>query len=221
MTRAPASFRFFPIPSASAKEAFDFHKSIADVNQHIWPRREDEIQTFADNGELFGIVEDESRCFVGLCYAHLDEPANELEVGGLTVSDKFRKLRLGTFLIRFVLAHVITTELPYSNGQRLIAHVHDENDKPRNILSLLGFKFVKKVSIPGKDAPASMKRDANDNVPGDQFEFELSAVGGLYEWLDAKFTGLLDDGKSVANFDYGDLSLDNIKLALRDISGTH
>lgn len=221
MSSAPVSFLFFSIPSTSAKQAFDFHKSIADVNQHIWPRNESEIQAFADDGELFGIVNQESGSFVGVCYAHLDESSNEFEIGGLAVSDEHRQLHLGTFLVRFVLAHVITTQLPFHNGQRLIAHVHDENNKPRNLMKLLGFRFVKKVSIPGDVAPATMKRDEYGNVSGDQLEFELSAVPGLYEWFENSFTGLLDDGRSGAEFNYGDLGFDYVKSALGAISKGH
>jgi Acetyltransferase (GNAT) family len=139
--------------------------------------------------------------FVGLCYATLDgDHGNEWEIGGLTVPEDLRHLHLGTFLVRFALAHTIAWNRPWHCGQEVIAHVHEENTKPRNLLNRLGFVFVEKVEIPDHIAPASMKRNESGKVAGDKCRFPPSAVATLSNWFEHDFKGTLDDGKTPASF---------------------
>jgi RimJ/RimL family protein N-acetyltransferase len=152
MSDVPESFCFFQVDSTDAPRAFDFHKSIADSNEHIWPRTETEIRSYCDDGELFAIVQKHSDEFVGLCYSHLDESTNEWEIGGLTVTDRFRKLHLGSFLVRFALAHTISTGDPWKYGQRIIAHVHSENNGPRDLLKRINFEHQRTIEVPADAA---------------------------------------------------------------------
>lgn len=140
--------------------------------------------------------------FAGLCYGILNgENGNEWEIGGLTVPTAMRHLHLGTFLVRFAVAHTIAMQRPWHNQQEVIAYVHKENDKPRNLLGLVGFEFWESIFIPGDKAPSSMKRNADGNVPGHKFRFPPRAVEGLSNWFEHEFRGVLDDGMNGAAFE--------------------
>jgi len=215
MSDAPDSFRFFQVSSPDAHRAFKFHKSIADTNEHIWPRTEAEIEVFADEGELFGIIQDNSGEIVGLCYSHLDDKTNEWEIGGLTITDKFQKLQLGSFLVRFALAHTISVGDPWKYGQRIIAHVHSDNNAPRNLLKRINFEFQRTIEVPANATPPSMKRNPNGKLTGDEFEFKKSSVCALREWFIGEFKRPLADGKIVVEFDYGDLGIDRVVYDLQ------
>ena len=218
MNDAPDSFRFFQVNSTDAQRAFKFHKSIADTNEHIWPRTETEIEGYADEGELFGVVQDNSGEFVGLCYSHLDDGTGEWEIGGLTITDKFQKLHIGSFLVRFVLAHTISTADPWKYGQRIIAHVHSDNNAPRNLLNRIDFEFIKTIEVPEDAAPASMKRNPNGKLTGDEFEFKKSSVRALHEWFTREFKSILADGKTVVEFDYGERGIDSVVVDLQTLA---
>lgn len=201
MNPAPEGFIFSPVPSYWARQAYEFHESQAG-NEHIWPRTKDQIREYAKTGQLFAVRRASTAEFVGLCYGTLDgEHGDEWEIGGLTVPQDLRRHHLGTFLIRLALAHTIASNRPWHAAQQVIAHVHDENPRPRNILKLMGFEFFKKVEVPGDIAPPSMKRNAAGNVPGDQFRFPPTAVKALLEWFEHEFKGTLDDGKTPASFE--------------------
>ena len=220
MSDAPDSFRFFQVNSIDAQRAFEFHKSIADSDDHIWPRTESEIRGFAEEGELFAIVLEHSCEFVGLCYSHLDDKTNAWEIGGLTVTANFQNLYLGSFLVRFALAHTISTGDPWKYGQRIIAHVHTDNQAPRNLLKRINFVFRRPVEVPADvaDAVPSMKRNADGKITGDEFEFKKASVRALHRWFVNEFNGYLGDGKSVAKFDYGELGIDSVVVDLRTLA---
>jgi ribosomal protein S18 acetylase RimI-like enzyme len=218
MSDAPNFFRFFQASSADAPHAFAFHTSIADSNEHIWPRTKTEIKGYCSEGELFGIVKDNSGEFVGLCYSHLDESTNEWEIGGLTVTDEFQKLHLGSFLVRFALARTITTGDPWKYGQRIVAHVHSENDAPRNLLKRIHFEYLRTIEVSADEAPPSMKRNPNGKLTGDEFEFKKSSVRFLYNWFVKEFNGLLADGKTMARFDCGEHGIGSVVEDLRTLA---
>lgn len=220
MSDAPDSFRFFQVNSTDAQQAFNFHKSISDTNEHIWPRTEAEIKRFAEEGELFAVIRESSGEFVGLCYSHLDEEEKAWEIGGLTVTEKFRKLYLGSFLVRFALAHTISTGDPWKYGQRIIAHVHSDNRKPRDLLKRINFEFLKPIEVPADvaDKVPSMKRNENGKITGDEFEFKKASVRALYQWFASEFNGYLGDAESVAKFDYGDVGIENVLTDLQTLA---
>jgi RimJ/RimL family protein N-acetyltransferase len=211
-------FRFFQVQSTDVQRAFKFHKSIADANEHIWPRTETEIECYAKDGELFGIIRDDSGEFVGLCYSHLDDKTNEWEIGGLAVTDRFQKLHLGSFLIRFALAHTISVGDPWKYGQRIIAHVHSDNNAPRNLLNRINFEYLGTIEVPADAAPPSMKRNPNGKLIGDEFEFKKSSVRSLYEWFIGEFKRPLADGKAVVEFDCGERGIDSVVTDLQTLA---
>ncbi len=214
LTSAPDPFVFFQVSSKYAGQAYDFHQSISSTNEHIWPRTEEQISEFAERGELFGVRRLSTGEFAGLCYSTLE--GVEWEIGGLTVTEKNRHLHLGTMLVRFALAHTIATSRPWHYQQQIIAHVHEDNQNPRNLLRRIGFEFLEKVTIPGDQAPASMKRDENGNLSGDKFRFPQAGVAQLSAWFDNEFAGMLADGKTPAEFEIPPGGLETLKEALRE-----
>jgi hypothetical protein len=215
MSNSPDPFIFFQVSSIESKSAFAFHSSIASSDEHIWPRTEQQIEKFCEDGELFGVRKASSGEYVALCYAHLEEDAGEWELGGLTVIESVRFLGIGSILTNFALAHTIANQRPWSNGQTIIAHVHEANSKPRKVLGRIGFTHVGTVTLPGDIAPKSMKRDAQGNVVGDKFCFEKNKVVQLSNWFD-EFDRMLGDGATPTVFDIRPGGLDSLKEALRE-----
>lgn len=219
MTDAPESYIFSQIPDSSAAEAFSFHQLVASSDPHIMPRSESQIKVFAERGELFGVRKATSGTFVAICYATLEERSHEWEIGGLTVLDELRKLGIGTVLVRFTLCSVIANERPWDFGDKIIAHVHEENPKPRGLLQAIGFELLAGkegiVILPGESAPPSMKRNAEGNVVGHTFQFPRAAVRQLYNWLNGEWRGVLRDGNTQAIFQVHPNGPESIKEALK------
>jgi len=215
MSDARDPFIFFQVSSKFASLAFSFHQSISSRDEHIWPRTETQIKKYSENGELFAVRRASTGELVGLCYATLDDD-NQWEVGGVTVAENAQRFHVGSALLRFALAHTIAYQRPWHYEQKIIAHVHEENTKPRNVLERIGFEFAKKVEVPGQVAPASMKRNAEGNVCGDEFEFPSDAVAPLQEWFDREPTTMLADGETPAIFEIPPAGLQGLREALRE-----
>jgi hypothetical protein len=214
MTSAPTRYRLARVSSSAFKEALRFHRSLADPDSHIWPRTSDEIERYIDAGCLFGAWRADTDELVGLAYVVLDGKVWEL--GGLTVIGSLNGLGIGGSLARLALAFTIAQEQPWENGQRIIAHVHEENKSPRPLLDKLGFEFTEKIEVPADKAPSSMKRNAEGKIIGDTFEFTRKGLDALSRWFEA-FTGAIARGAAVVEIDIAPYSIDNIKEALRDL----
>lgn len=211
MSTALDPFIFFQVSSSRTEDAFAFHESSKD--EHIWPRSESEIQKFCVDGELFAVRHGSSGEIVGLCYVHLE--GAEFEFGGLTVSETIRGLHLGSVLTNFAIAHTIANQRPWTYGQELIAHVHEANQMPRNVLKRAGFEHTGTVTIPAGDAPASMKRNARGEIVGDKFLFPREKVRDLSKWFDA-FEGTVTEGKAQAVFEIPPGGLEKLREALHE-----
>jgi GNAT superfamily N-acetyltransferase len=216
MSSASDFFIFTHVSSDLASAAFSFHQSVVSHDEHIWPRTEDEIRRYSEDGQLFAVRAASTGDIVGLCYAMLSEESNEWEVGGLTVAEEIRKLHLGSVLVRFALAATIAYYSPWKYGQRIIAHVHEANEKPRNVLGRIGFEFRKDVEVPADKAPTSMKRNADGRICGQEFEFPREAVVQLQEWFERETTAMLADGKADCIFDIPPGGLDGLRESLRE-----
>jgi RimJ/RimL family protein N-acetyltransferase len=196
------------------KEAFRFHRSLADPDSHIWPRTSDEVQRYIEDGCLFGAWCADTDELVGLVYVVPDGEVWEL--GGLTVVGSLNGLGIGGLLARLALAFTIAQVQPWENEQEIIAHVHEENESPRPLLDKLGFEFIEKIEVPADKAPPSMKRNAEGKIIGDTFKFTREGLDVLSRWFDA-FTGTIARGAAAVEIDIDPYSLDNIKEALRDL----
>lgn len=212
MNGAP-DFVFFQISSKEAADAYAFHQS-SSSDEYIWPRTQQDIQQFCDDGELFGVKNVRTGKYVGLCYIHLDEGKQEWELGGLVVSDAARGLRIGSVLASIALAHTIANHRPWAYGQEVIAHVHEYNQKPRNVLQNIGFEHIGKTP-PVPNAPPSMKRNPSGEVVGDIFRFPKQKMKQLSEWLNA-YDGRLANGAATAIVEVGQGGIESLREALNE-----
>jgi len=186
---------FFKFPIQAASLAFSFHCSIAKSDPHLRLRSEDDIRTFAEEGELFGVRSVASN-ILALCYAALDESSNEYEVGGLAVLPEVRQLGVASVLARFAIAHIIANERPWRSGYRIVAYVHEDNQNPRNLVDRLGFQHSGRSALKG--GTSTMKQNPQGEVVGDKFEFPRAAVKQLCNWFKREFRSLLRDGVTPA-----------------------
>jgi hypothetical protein len=63
-----------------------------------------------------------------------------------------------------------------------------------------------------------MKRNAAGKVTGDKFEFKKESVHALHEWFVHEFNGFLADGKTRAEFDYGEIGFASVVDDLRALA---
>jgi hypothetical protein len=214
MASASDSFLFCHISSKDADEAFRFHLKFSD-NKYIWPRTEEQIKTYSENGELFAVRNSSSREIVGICYVTLD--GNRWELGGLGISPAHRAFGLGRVLTRFALSRTIAANKPWFYDQTVIAHVHEYNMAPRNVLREAGFEQNGQEIPPQDKVPASMKRNAANQVVGDVFVFPKTAVSQLIKGLEKDFSEPLHDGKTKAVFDENDVwTLEMLRESLEE-----
>lgn len=207
------TFRIGQVPSTAAESAYRFHAAVCASNEHIWPRNREQIQKYAEDGSLFAVWKETTGEFVGLQYAVFDEEANQWEIGGLTVAPMYRGYGLGTLLVRFALAFTFALEQPWLNREHVVAHVHENNMDPRNLLHRLGFDLHKMVEIPDEVAPKSMKRNADLNVSGMELRFTAAGLQELVRWLHSPSISTLRSGDPLT-LDLGRHSLSQLQEAL-------
>jgi GNAT superfamily N-acetyltransferase len=181
---------FFKFPIQAASVAFSFHCSVAESDPYLRLRSEDEIRTFAAEGELFGVHS--ASKILAQCYVTLDESANEYEVGGLAVLPEVQQLGVAGILARLAIAHVIANERPRHFGRRIVGYVHQDNQRPRKLMDRLGFQHIGRQTL--KLATATMKQNPQGEVVGDKFVFPGTAVKQLCNWFKSEFRNLLTDG---------------------------
>jgi GNAT superfamily N-acetyltransferase len=215
------TFRFSVVPSTEVAQAFAFHASIADSNEHIWPRTRAQLGAYADDNSLFGARQADTGQFVGLCYIKRDSDTEPFELGGLTVPKDFQKSGIGGMLVRFALAHVMAFDDPWSTQQDVIAHVHESNNNPRHLIEdQLFFEHQERKKYPGEGFPLSMKRDADGNVVGDIFRFTRKGLRALADWFTNDFRGTLKNGAKV-EFDLGAVTLGELLEDLREMASRY
>ncbi len=196
------------------RDAYKFHKAVSENDPFIYPRTEEQVKTFIDDGSLFAAWSQGE--IIGICYAALDEKEKIWEIGGLAVDPSVQGQGIGTILMAFALAHTIVYGQPFLNRQSIISHVHEENDKPRRIMDKIGFKYTKPVELEDHEAPPSMKRNAEGNVIGDEFEFTPEGLKSLAEWfIKQDFDKLNIEFKmDLANIDHVRTTLDELAREL-------
>ena len=170
----------------------------------------------AQDGLLFGARTSSSREIVGLCYLTADEREEEWEIGGLTVVQELQHLGIGTFLVRFAIAHALAFDAAPDDEavRRVIAYVHEENQAPRILLDKLGFIWIDKIEVPGTHAPASMKRNVAGNLIGDKFLFTPAGLRLLSRWLN-DFDGKVQETGPAAIIEIEPpITLDHLREAL-------
>jgi hypothetical protein len=180
----------FVIRLASAERAsiiLKFHT--AHVGEYLWPRTLDEIKKMIEDECLYELVESHQVGvkLVGICYiAHAEEPNSTVsrrEFGGIFLLEKYRGKTLG--LAKFFGMAAISEHFIWDNsGERMIAHVHEENALPRRLLTQnLGFNEIGKETPPRHIVPKNMRKNKDGDVVGDLFEFQREKLADFATWL--------------------------------------
>jgi RimJ/RimL family protein N-acetyltransferase len=163
--------------------AYDFH--VRTAGEYLWPRPADEFVSLLQQRQLFGVKANGQ--VVGLCYLKPD--AGRWEFGGIYLEPRFRGHGLAAALGRVAIG---TAYLFYFDASsELIAHVHEFNAAPRNLLTRqLGFRATGETEIPPPDvAPSNMRRNDAGQVVGDLFRHTRSSLDEFATWLE-QFDGL-------------------------------
>lgn len=175
-----------------AWDAYQWHRTFADSDDHIFPRTWDTYRTFAENYQLVVAVEDGE--FLGLCYYAQDEETHEWEIGGLMVAPGQQGRRIGSTLMCVALGNLLIDIDPLAIGEGVISHVIKGNSAPRGIIvRLLKFDHRREVRIPGHVLPG-LKTEDDGMVHGDEFELSIpESLIALALWS-AGWIGQLPDG---------------------------
>ncbi|MBY0287493.1 MAG: GNAT family N-acetyltransferase [Mycobacteriaceae bacterium] len=159
---------FAHVDPAHARDAFHWHRGFAAANDMLFPRSWAEYENLANDGRIVCATED--GLYLGLCYYTWDDSEEEWEVGGLMVDSRQRKRSLGSILTRVTLGHLLFEEEPLSRHERIISHVHRQNDAPRRLVEdQLGFTFVREITVESARVPG-LPVEADGLVHGDLFQ---------------------------------------------------
>ena len=222
MSALPNSFVFAQVPSTAAENAFEFHRNFASKDPHVHPRKESELDEFAQSGHLFGVRRKNTNEFVGLCYVVHDSAERDWQLGGLTVT--IQKQGIGELLVRFALAHTIVYGVLLQEGkwvQKIMAYVRNDNNAPRRLLTSLGFEHSGTDVFSYEDAPAWMERNhARGNIIFDEFTFTLDGLGQLAAWFSERFDGTLHPSGAEVQIDLvGHNRIEHLTKALWHLAG--
>ena len=92
---------------------------------------------------------------------------------------------LGSIVMRLALGHVLIIADPLASNERVIAHVHAQNDDPRYLIEKkLKFKKTKSVKFPSDQLPG-LQTDKDGYVNGDEYEMTVpDTLNALAEWCE-------------------------------------
>jgi len=179
-----ASYSIKKVQPADAKAAYAFHQRISHDDPYVWQRTEQELEAQIAKGYVYCALDAQTGSMVGLCYTVFDAHALAWEIGGMTIDSTVQRIGLATALGVFAMAHLIVYQDPWNNNQRVLAHVHKDNPKPRALLEKAGFVKTRSVTIPDAYAPPKMRREKNGEVHGDEFEISPGGLLKLSSWFD-------------------------------------
>ena len=182
---------FKRVPPKNRLDAHQWHSDFAAGDDHIFPRTIEQYGALVLEGAVWCAVTD-SDDYCAMAYYAPDDDAWEL--GGLMVDESQRGRSVGSTLMRLALGTVLTELDPLKSGEKVITHVHAENDKPRNLIEhVLKFKYLKPIKIHGSKLPG-LKTDDDGYVNGDVFELTFpDSIEVLAEWCEG-WSNELGDG---------------------------
>ena len=181
MTTTSQHFRLRHVVSEDVARVHAFHKE--HLTEFLFPRTEEEFGGLADDQALFEAV-DAAGDTVAICYVRPVKNAKRtLEFGGVFVAESCRRCRLAD-----ALGLVAITSLLLAFGvdanTTLIAHVHEFNEKPRNLLKRLGFLQTGQETIPEAERPPDIKLNDDGELVGHVFTFDFASCAGHAQWLE-------------------------------------
>lgn len=190
---------------------------------HVWPRTRAELDELASEGCLFEVVDTRDERVVAACYTKDDEePAGSnagrvrWEVGGLYADESVRGSKLAEALVRVSIISLYVLLDPDAEGQRLIGHVHEYNQKPRRLLESLGFEHDGSEIPPPHVVPPNLTRNEKGEVVGHLYVFRVQALAGFADWLE-NHNGRLANGAPIS-LDGALSDRASTVIALRDIA---
>jgi len=181
-------------------EAYQWHRGFTAGDAHLFPRGRSDYAELALSGAVWCAVTDNDYCAM----AYYAEDNDAWEVGGVMVAENQRGNSVASTLARLVLGTVLTEHDPLNSGERVIAHVHAENDSPRKLIKhCLKFVKSKSVRIHGSLLPG-LRTDDDGYVIGDEFELSVpGSLEALAEWCDAWDDELKDGTPASINLPRG------------------
>ncbi len=209
---------FRRVPPDDRYEAYQWHRGFAAGDDHLFPRAKSDYGELVLSGAVWCTVT-ASNDYCAMAYYAEDDDA--WEVGGLMVSESERGRGVGSILMRLALGTVLTEQDPLNSGERVIAHVHAENDKPRGLIEhSLKFAYSKSVKIPGSQLPG-LRTDDEGYVNGDEFELTVpGSLEALAEWCEG-WSGELKDGTPASISLPRGQTLDGWASDLREMINVH
>jgi len=190
---------------------------------HVWPRTRDELNELAEGGCLFEVVDTRDESVVAACYTKDDEEPDgahagrvRWEVGGLYAAKSVRGTKLAEALVRVSIISLYALLDPDAEGQRLIGHVHEFNEKPRRLLVELGFEHDGFEIPPPHVVPPNLTRNERGEVVGHLYVFRVQKLAAFADWLE-NHSGRLANGAPVS-LDGALSDRASTIVALRDIA---
>ncbi len=212
-------------PEGDVPLLLDFHKR--NLTEYLWPRTAADFERLAWDRCLYEVVQGKGAApkIVAICYLmHGSEPdsskAERDEFGGVYVIQDCRGIGLAAALGRAAISNHHVWDPP---KRRLVAHVHEANQSPRNLLQdQLGFIPAGHETMPGESAPPTMARNSRGEVVGDLFEFQKPTLRDFADWIEG-FTGIIQGKAGRARLS---MELDSMAsyrkqtlIALRELAG--
>ena len=218
------TFEIRQVTPERVKPVLAFH--LSEVGEYLWPRTEEQLRFYADALMLWEAVEGSE--IVGVCYVAAGDSKDpdvepvRYEFGGIFVPPKHRGTGIASALGKTALISLWVNNMPLP----LIAHVHEDNPKPRNVLDgQLGFTWDGGAheDPPPELAPETMKRNAQGHVVGHLFVFQRKKLQDFAEWLE-KFDGTISGKAGVSSITikakFASETRANAIVALRDLAKT-
>lgn len=183
---------FSLVDPLQGREAYQWHRGFAAGNDCIFPRRWNQYEQLAADGQLW-CARNEKGDYLALAYFCFDK--GSWEVGGLMVATSERGNGAGSTITRLTLGHLLFEEDPLDRGEPIITHVHIENPDPRHIIeSALRFRRRGTIKVSGADFPG-LRTNAAGEVVGDEFELvKPDTLTALADWC-GRWKGQLKDGR--------------------------
>ena len=170
---------------------YEFHYN--NINEYLWPKTEEQFRKISIDGCLLTsqIICRSTNKIGALCYidaTNSPDGAQRWELGGIYVSETFRKYGIASALCRVAIITAFADDFKRKKIP-LIAHVHEFNKAPRKMLKRLGF-FRNGQEIPPVTPPPNMRRNSKGEVVGHLFEYDYARISELADWLDS-FSGFI------------------------------
>ena len=172
-------------------KVYQWHRGFAAADDHIFPRPVESFEQLAEEGQLLYAANARGD-YLGLAYFRLD--GSKWEIGGLMVDTREKQHGIGGALTRLTLGHVLFEENPLERGEKIVAHVHAENNDPRPLIEQsLKFHHTEHIEVPTAKLPG-LKANASGLVVGDEFELTVpDTLLALATWCETWGGKLKDD----------------------------